>query len=74
MFMNASIIGCRLAGKNPQAERNGDTLWDLRHFRKPRATIPKKDAGRRNECYDGLLFPPERDNLQQVVCQLLHGL
>jgi hypothetical protein len=21
---------------------------------------PGKDAGRRNECYDGLLFPPER--------------
>lgn len=27
--------------------------------------FPQKDAGRRNECYDGLLFPPE----QGSTCQ-----
>jgi hypothetical protein len=24
------------------------------------AALARKDTGRRNECYDGLLFPPER--------------
>jgi len=45
-------------------------LRDIGRFRKKRADKSQKDAGRRNECYDGLPFPPERETMQQGLRQV----
>ena len=36
-----------------------------------RASLTEKIAGRRDECRDGLLFPPEQDQIEQASCQVV---
>jgi len=47
--------------------------WDGKNFQSI-AILTEKFAGRRDECHDGLLFPPEQGKTQQAPCQVLEFL